>query len=506
MVFLQRLIRSGVARNAASSYFSFFSVAISGFLSIPVAVKYLSKDQLGLWTICSSLLSYLLWMDLGVGSATGRKMADAVTAGHQEEIDAWWTTTRAVLMVQGFVVMGIGLAFTPLVLGAFPLDPTLRSDAIPLLIGSVILTGFSLPLRGVPGLMTAQDRFFWIPIGQGITPWIQLTAFWAMLSMGWGLKSYLFSMAAVQGFTWIYYTCLVRTSPHPPHWKSSGLTKERLKSLFSFSLSISLLGIIEAILTSLPALLLARLNALAMVPVYSITSRAPLLIVGLVRRTYHAFYPQMMRLHVSGQQEAFKRKHGLVGSLMTGVGLIAAGGILIFNRTIVEFLAGPDFFAGMETTTWFALTALMVPICALFESLLQFSGSMGKSPLLAILKLVAGGFGAYFGYLHFGMPGLAAVFALVPLINATYGYFRGGTGCGFQPGSLSLSVVGLASAAALLILLAGYLIPHYGGPGYAFQFHARSVSLPSIGQILIGGAVGLAGALLAARALAKIKA
>jgi len=285
MFSLNKLRHSRVLRNAGASYFAFFSTAVCGFMSIPVAVAYLSKDQIGLWALVNSIVTYLIWMDLGVGSATGRKMADAVAAKDHEEIDKWWTATRAALLMQATAMVCVGLACMPLFIRMFQIPSAMEGDAKMILAGSIFITGFSLPLRGVPGLLTAQERFHWIPLGQGITPWLQLGVFWWMLNEGFGIKSYLASMAATHFSTWAYYYVLVTTSEQKPRWNRKGLERSRFKSLFSFSLNISFVGLIEAILTSLPALLLSRFAGLSAVPLYTFTGKAAALVTSLVRRT-----------------------------------------------------------------------------------------------------------------------------------------------------------------------------------------------------------------------------
>lgn len=505
MFSLNKLKHSRVLRNAGASYFAFFSTAACGFISIPVAVAYLSKEQIGLWAVVNSIVTYLIWMDLGVGSATGRKMADAVAAKNQEEIDKWWTATRVALVIQATAMVGIGLAGMPLFIDFFQVPASMLGDAKMILAGSILITGFSLPLRGVPGLMTAQERFHWIPLGQAITPWLQLGVFWWMLKSGFGIKSYVASMAATHFSTWAYYYILVRTSEQKPGWNRKGLEKTRFKSLFGFSLNISFMGLIEAILTSMPNLILARYGGLASVPLYTFTQRASGLITSLVRRTYHAFYPQILRLHVTGKKEEFKRKHRLVGHLMMAMALFSAGLLLWLNRPIVGLLAGPDFYAGDMATTWFAMAIIATPLSGLFESLLQFSGSMGKSALLGLLKLVVGSTGAYFAYGAFGVAGVAAVFALLPLIYGAYGYFRGARGCGFHPGELSSAVILHGAAAAGLLLVAGWGMSQTPDHLWQISIGSRTLMMSGLSHTLIAGSVCAVGAVLGWHALRALR-
>lgn len=478
MVSFHRLLRSRVARNAAASYFAFVSTAACGLLSIPVAVAYLDKEQIGLWAVVNSILSYLIWMDLGVGSATGRKMADAISARDQQEIDKWWTATRAVLVLQGIILGLVGLACIPVFIGVFNIGSTMRSQAVELIVGAVLLTALTMPLRGVPGLLTAQQRFHWIPLSQGVTPWLQLMVFFLMLRGGWGIRSYLFSMAAVQLCTWIYFLILIRTSEQAPRWNRQGLETSRFRSLFGFSLNISLLAIIEAILTSIPILLLSRFAGLSAVPLYTFTGKAAALVTSLVRRTYHAFYPQMLRLHVDGKKEAFRRKHDIIGRLMLAIGLAAASGVLLLNRTIVELLAGADFYAGGMATAWMALGVIVTPLSALFESLVHFSGRMGRSAFVALAKLAVGILGASVAYHGFGISGMAAVFCLLPLIYATYGYFQGARRCGYDPGELSARVARMALTVGAIFILVGWLASRSTTAPAHLALLNRQIALP----------------------------
>ncbi len=478
MLSLHRLKHSRVARNAAASYFAFFSIATSGILSIPVALAYLDKQQIGLWTVVNSIVSYLSWMDMGISNATSRKMADAISAKDQPEIDKWWTATRFVLLCQGIIVAILGLVAIPLFIGLFGIGGAIRGEAVELIAGAVLLTAFTMPLRSVPGLLTAQERFHWIPLSQGFVPWLQLVVFFLMLREGWGTRAYLVSMAAVQAATWIYYTALIRTSEQVPRWNRGGLEKSRFRSLFGFSLNISFLAIVEALLNSLPAMLLSRYAGLAAVPVYTFTAKASALVTTLVRRTYHAFYPQMLRLHVDGKKEMFRRKHDIIGRLMLAIGLAASSAVLLLNRTFVELLAGADFYAGGMVTAWMALGIIITPLSGLFESLVQFSGNMGRSSLVALTKLAAGVLAGWGAYLAFGLSGIAAVFALLPLIYATYGYFRGAQRCGYKPGELSTRVVRMATMVGSLFLFVGWIASRSRVSPFRWVVFDRPLSLP----------------------------
>lgn len=502
---MRRLLSSKAGKNAAASYLAFASTTCCGLLSIPVAVHFLEKREIGLWTLVNTFVTYLLWLDLGVGSATGRKIADAVANRDQPELDKWWTATRAVLIVQALVVLVVGLCLLPFVLTTFEISDDLRGNAIFLFTGAVSLAAISIPMRGVPGLMTAQERFHWIPFSQGITPWLQLGCFYFLLNRGWGLRAYVPSMGVTVLWVWVFYNILVWTSDQRPRWNRGGIERERLRSLFGFSLNLSAIALIESLVTSLPTILLARFGGLSMVPVYTFSSRASLLLSNLVQKTYHSFYPGLLRLYVAGDKSRYMEKFDTVFRLISGIGLFGAAGVLLLNRTFVELLAGPQFYAGGASTIWFAVGVLMAPPCAMLFSLFTVAGTMGKSSLVATIRMLVGVAGSYTLYKVFGMAGIAATFALIPLLIGTYGYWAGSAKCVIPRHQLSVTIVRVLPPMALVLALGGIACSWTTESGYPISVGARSFHLPTVVHGLCVLPSMLLAAVVCLKAFARLK-
>jgi O-antigen/teichoic acid export membrane protein len=505
MKFLARLRSSRALKNAAASYFAFVSMALSGFVSIPVAVNFLDKDEIGLWVIVSAVLNYLIWMDLGVGEGIGRKIAAPVAARDQSEIDRWWTACLATLMIQGAAVILIGILVTPWLVEFFEVPPGIEQDGYKLFMGSIILAGISLPVRGIPGLFTAQQRFHWSPLAQGFTPWINLAAFYLLLKAGWGLLAYLGGMAVTQLAVALFYAALVRGGPQPPHWDKSGITKTRIRELLGFSANIGVLGIVEAVFSTMPAMILARFGGLAAVPIFSITSRGPMLLASLVRRTLWSFYPQLLRLHVESSKEKLLATHGKVGTLTFAIALFAAGGVVGFNRLIVEFLAGPDFYAGDLTNTVFACVLLLEPISRVFMCLMYLAGSMGRAAFVAGLALLAGLVLSLIGFRIFGLAGLAATTAVLPLALGIYGYLRGSVGCGFELREISISAA-IHTLVACGVLVVSYSLLSYFPPSSTEVVVAgKTLSMPAAAPLLVSFFLMASGVILAWRSVTALR-
>jgi hypothetical protein len=142
----------------AASYLDFFSVAACGLLSIPIAVAYLSKAELGIWAIVNGLISYLVWLDLGLGTASARMIAPSIGERNQDEINRWWTLSRGIMVVLGLVGAGLCLLAIPLFFFVYDVPAELASDTRTLLLGAAAIIAVSIPLRGVSGLEDSRTN------------------------------------------------------------------------------------------------------------------------------------------------------------------------------------------------------------------------------------------------------------------------------------------------------------------------------------------------------------
>src|SRR5258708_2195300 len=68
----QRIIHSTITATAARGVH-----LIVSFISVPLAVGYLGRDRYGVWVTISSLLAFLAFTDLGLGSSLLNRLSDA---------------------------------------------------------------------------------------------------------------------------------------------------------------------------------------------------------------------------------------------------------------------------------------------------------------------------------------------------------------------------------------------------------------------------------------------
>jgi O-antigen/teichoic acid export membrane protein len=501
MISLKRLKHSRAAKNAGSSYLAFVSTSACALFSIPVAVHYLPKEEIGLWSIVQIIVGYLVWLDLGVGQATGRKIADAIAHDDRLEINRWWTLTVGMLVIQGVLMalVGLGLApFLPTMLGFA--GGRLESQAVGLFVGLALVSAAGMPMRAYPGILLAQERFHWVPLTQAMMPWVQFGIFWFMVSVGFGVYAYLWGLMAAYLAGWSVYIWQVHGMGMPLRFDFSGFTRKRFADLFHYSGNLALNGIATSILASIPSLILTKLGGLAAVPVYNFSQRAPGLVASLSQRTSHAFIPNLQRLYVSGERERFRAKFREVNKLSVWISLGTAGMMLAFNRPFICWLAKADFYAGHWSNLWFACGCLVVPFVNGILSLLQYSGNMGKSAVFTFAQIAVAFPLAWYGTLWFGLAGVAAVFAFVPLfVKAPYGWFRGAKNCGLPAWDLCGEALHAFLLSLAMVVAAGFWIATGPAAGMPIEFLGRSATLPTLREITAGGLIALLSCIMSLR-------
>jgi len=487
--YLFRLRHSRAARNAGSSYFALVSTTFTGLLSIPLAVHFLTAEELGLWAVITVFSGYLSQLELGIGASTGRMMADSIVKQDKLEIDRWWTLTRIILSLLGAAIVVVGLAITPIFLTQMANDYSNRNEAMTLFATMVLIQGIKMPFQGVEGILIAQERFHWIPLRQSLIFWVELAVIAGCLFAGLKLYAMIWGQVATVLVAWSSNWFLLSKSKPNLDWNFTGLDRQRIRKIFGFSLNISGLSFVQVVTRSIPVVLLGKFGGLGLVPIYTLTNKSATVLVTIGLRMYQSFYPNLQKLFIAGDLDGFQRKVPKVGILTIASSLAVAGFLLCFNRMAVGVLAKPEFFAGIITTMWFAVAVITIPLCAFLQMPLLVAGRMGKSVLAAVLPLLVGISISAWAYRSYGMTGLAGVSALLPLVLCAYGYVRSAAECSCRPWVLFGPVILAALGAITTVLFSGLGLESFPYGEHSFSLFGKQVPFPSVPELTIGGGV-----------------
>jgi O-antigen/teichoic acid export membrane protein len=478
---------SSSAKNAATSLIAFTSSALCGLISIPVAVAYLSKEQIGLWSIVTVVITYLLWLDLGIGNATGRKIAPAIANHDSAEISRWWTLSISVLALLATCMVGLSYALSFLLPSLLAIPAAQSKDAVTLFLGVACVSALGMPLRAYPGILLAQNRFHWVSISQALSSWIQFPVFWYLLHQGFGIQSYFFAFLISSLSGWALFVWQVHRGLPDLRLDFSGFQRRRFTELLKFSGSLAVGALCDALIQSLPAIILARFGGLHVIPVYNLTQRGPQILTNLCNRMVHAFYPDLQRNHITGENSRFFQKYQSVCTLGIWFSLAAAGGVIIFNRTLTCWLANEGFYAGHWTNLLFACSVILSPFISSTVQLLQISGDMGRMAMISIIEVPVTLLLCYGGFATAGTAGIAAACLISPLLfRVPYCIRRGCLNCGTSPYKLFKNVLGALITCLLALLATGLVLSQYHDHAPQIMICDRPTFTPSTIELSIG--------------------
>jgi O-antigen/teichoic acid export membrane protein len=156
-------------------------------LSVPLALRYLGKEEFGLWALAQQISGYFLLIDLGLSSAMSRLLAN-----HKDDLNggsygSLLLTGGFVFAVQGALLAVLGSLFALIAPPLFNIPETLGSDFRNVLVISSVLSGAAIALRSITAPLWAFQRLD-ISYGFGVVSLVgALCCLWLGFQAGWGI-------------------------------------------------------------------------------------------------------------------------------------------------------------------------------------------------------------------------------------------------------------------------------------------------------------------------------
>lgn len=170
---------------------SFLATAVAGLASIvvtPLLLHHLGESAYGVWALALSIAGYLEILELGLGSACTRLIAE--DAGKRpEEVSETLSTGFLVLSVAGLITLAVGLGIA---FGApywFHLAPGLRPVATAVIAIMAFGIAVSVPGDTFGGALAAYQRYdlrSWIDLMMTI---VTIGAIFLLVEKGFGLEA-----------------------------------------------------------------------------------------------------------------------------------------------------------------------------------------------------------------------------------------------------------------------------------------------------------------------------
>ena len=333
--------------NALSNYGRFFlSILIMGLLT-PYIVEKLGTDAFGLWSLTLAFLGFFSLLDLGLGAAVVKYVAECRGSGEHQ---------RRNTIVSTLLVAYLGLAlFSVLVLAAVsPFYATImnlpvesRQTALVLLwLMGLRLIFVPLPMGLFRSILHGEQKFYASNIAQVVALALYGIGAYVVLERGGDIIDLALLQIGSMLIEYLAYLFLARRSVEHLQVHPKLASRAVLKEIWGFSAAALFVNVAGLILLRTDPLIIKLYLPLSAVAVYAVALKVAEALLMLLKQFINVLSPLIAELKGEGETEKIKFIFLNCTRFALAPGL-AAGYFLIFcAEPLLRLWVGPEFSSG----------------------------------------------------------------------------------------------------------------------------------------------------------------
>ncbi len=404
---------SVLARNTAINLVGQVVPLLVAVAAMPYVIRHLGPDRFGLLSLAWIVVGYFALLNLGIGPATTKFVAELLGKGEIEKLPELVWTALASLSCLGLAAGILLAAASPALVDRLLRIPSaLHGQAHEIFLILAISLPISFANSSLGGVLVASQRFGLlnaISIPSGILTYLVPAA---ALALGFGLPAIVLFLvlARIAALGVSFLLCL---------WLYPGLgarprfNRRLVRPLLGFGGWVTVSGTIGPVLVYFDRFLIGALLSVAAVgfytPPYMISTQLGILPSGLTATLFPAFSTS------AGRGDAEWIRKALVRSLKFLLVLLGPAALLLvfFARPLLTLWLGTEFAAeGALVLQIMAVGRLINSLARIPYSLLQGVGRPDLPAKFHLMELPIYAGLAWFFLTKFGLPGAALAWAV----------------------------------------------------------------------------------------------
>jgi len=373
---------SPVFRNVAYNFLSQVWFLVLPLAASPYIVRHLGADAFGVLSLASAVIGYLAILDLGMGTATIKYIAD-----HYAERD--FQSISKVIGTSIVIYTGLGLVGTLIILGTANLIVT-RLLHVPVNLVSATLFVFylsslgflvNMPLTVFNAIPNALQRFDILVKQNLVLGTATIAGQVILLAMGYSLKA-LVSLNVIISAIGILVFVMVSRRLLPGVAFRPAFDVPTAKRVLHFS-SMKVISIISGhVVFQLDKLLVAAFLPLASVTYYVVSLSLAQKMLTVIPNVTTAVFPAVSEFRAD--KERLNDLYLRVSKAVLLLVLPMAVALVVFAEKVLAYWMGPDFaLHGAAALRWMAMAFLLASFAAVPD---VFAGALGKPGICAFFS------------------------------------------------------------------------------------------------------------------------
>jgi O-antigen/teichoic acid export membrane protein len=379
----KRFIHSIVTGYSAIAVNIVFSL-----LSIPLALSYLSKEEFGLWALAMQINGYLGLIDIGMSGAVGRYLADHKDDVNSDGYATHFATGNCVFIVQGLLVVVVGMAFSSYAPFLFSISPGLAGEFTFLLRILCVISGLSIAGRCLGAPLWGFQRMDIVNLVASLGLILQFGFMWLGFHLGYGLRSFVLTSIFPTLLALLVYAIVCKRHGYYPRWSKWFLPRWPIfKELFAFGRDGMILTIGSQLVNATQITIISRTLGLDAAASFSVATKLYNMSIQLFHKVVESAAPGLAEMFVRGQTTQFTQRYWDMIFLTIAMSSVGAVAIAAGNSAFISLWTGGKVIWSIQGDI---ILGLMVLTTSLSRSFMAVFGITKNFKPVRIIYFIEG--------------------------------------------------------------------------------------------------------------------
>ncbi len=351
---------SQFTRGLGSSWLATLATVIYSLLSVPIALKYLSIDEFGLFMLLIQVAGYFTLLEIGMSAATARILVDYKDEPNAGSYGSVILTGLCFFAAQALIILVVGVIAAPKIVAVIGVPVAFAEIATFLLRWLTVTSALSFVFRIYASVLYANKRLDLIQAFMGGSLLFGLALLVTILASGGGLSDLVWLFLGQTAFSIIFpvFACYkLSLLPRKGRWGRP--TTQRFRELFDFGKDIFLVNIGNQVLEASQLIIVTRTMGLTAAAGWSVSTKLFSLVYQLVTRiegTAIVFFAEMM---VRGETTKLADRFRQIYQITAGVCVAALTIVVAINGFFVSAWATPSLAWSVSLSALMALVIFL---------------------------------------------------------------------------------------------------------------------------------------------------
>jgi len=360
-------------------------------ISVPMALRYLSKAEFGLWALALQISGYLMLLDLGVSPALNRLLANYKDSINGGLYGSFLLTGCLVFMIQGAAIVVGGGIFSYFAPAIFSIQSELQGEFRNVLLILTIYSGFLYSLRVISAPLWTFQRIDACNFSSIMTLVANFFCLWIGFVLGMGIYSFATAgiLSGLLRVSFEFIVCL-KSGYYPrighwgrPSWKI-------FWEVFGFGKDVLLMSIGGQLVNATQIIIISRCVGLSAAATFSIGTKLYNMGTQLVSKIMETSTPALTEMYVHGDLQRLNRRFWNIVSLSIFASCLFGALVILANHAVVEIWTSKIITWSPESDMLIGGLIFVTSISRCFVSLFGVVGNYG--PIRHIYVLEGAGF------------------------------------------------------------------------------------------------------------------